>query len=284
MNEAARSTAATLPLRGRRIVVTRAREQAAGLVERLRDLGAEPLECPAISIAPLHDFGQLDAAIASLESYDWVIFTSANGVHAFVSRLRAVGKEVSALCARKLGAIGPATQAELHALGCKPAFMPDTYVAEAIVEQIEDIRGCRILLPRADIARQALAIGLRGRGAHVDEVAAYRTVHAGETISLAALLSTNSVDAVTFTSSSTVRYTIEGIVAAGYDKSQAVEMLNQAAVVCIGPITAATARECGLRVSAVAGEYTTGGLVKALVMLFAGAERTAGRESTNASG
>jgi uroporphyrinogen-III synthase len=229
--------------------------------------------------------GQLDAAIASLESYDWVIFTSANGVHAFVSRLRAVGKEVSTLCALKLGAIGPATGAELHALGCNPAFMPDTYVAEAIVEQIEDIEGCRILLPRADIARKALAIGLRERGAHVDEVAAYRTVHANDTISLAALLSTNTVDVVTFTSSSTVRYTVEGIVAAGYDKAQASEMLNQPAIVCIGPITAATARECGLRVSAVAAEYTTDGLVKALVTLFAGSEGTVGtakKETTNA--
>ena len=269
-------------MRGRRIVVTRARAQAAGLIGRLRDLGAEPLECPAISIAPLHDFGELDAAITNLKSYDWVIFTSANGVHAFVSRLHSLGKEMSDLCTRKLGAIGPATQAELHKLGCKPAFMPDTYVAESIVEQIEGVDGCRILLPRADIARQALAIGLRDRGAHVDEVTAYNTVHDGGTNSLAALLSANSVDAVTFTSSSTVRYTIEGIVAAGYDQAQAIEMLNQAAVVCIGPITAATAVESGLRVSVVATEYTTGGLVKALVMLFAGAEGTTGKETINA--
>ena len=283
MNEADWSTAAALPLQGRRIVVTRAREQASGLVKRLRDLGAEPLECPAISIAPLHDFGQLDAAIASLESYDWVIFTSANGVRAFVSRLRAIGREVSDLCARKIGAIGPATGAEIHALGCNPAFMPDTYVAEAIVEQIEDVEGCRILLPRADIARKALAIGLRDRGAYVDEVAAYRTVHSDEAISLAGMLATSSVDAVTFTSSSTVRYMIEGIVAAGYDKAQAIEMLNQAAVVCIGPITTATATECGLRVSAEAGEYTTNGLVEALVILFADAEGTVGEETNNAS-
>lgn len=282
MNEAARDTAATLPLRGRRIVVTRAREQAVGLIKRLRDLGAEPLECPAISIAPLHDFVQLDAAISSLYSYDWVIFTSVNGVHAFIARLHAAGKGVSTLCARKLGAIGPATGAALLALGCKPAFMPDTYVAEAIIEQIEDVEGCRILLPRADIAREALAIGLRERGAQVDEVAAYRTVHTGETVSLAGLLSTNSVDAITFTSSSTVSYTVEAIIEAGYDKAQVIRLLNQVAVVCIGPITAATARECGLRVATVATEYTTGGLVEALVMLFAGTAGTAWKESSNA--
>ena len=281
MNEAA-NKASALPLQGRRIVVTRAREQASGLVERLRDLGAEPLECPAISIAPLQDFSQLDAAIAHLESYDWVIFTSANGVHAFATRLDAVGMEVSTLYACKIGAIGPATREALHSVGCKLAFMPDTYVAEAIVEQIEGVEGSRILLPRADIARQTLATGLRERGAHVDEVAAYRTVHAGGGTSLAALLSTNSIDAVTFTSSSTVRYTLDGIVELGFDRAHAIGLLNRAALVCIGPITAATATECGLRVSAVADEYTTDGLIETLVRLFAGVAGSAGRGFTNA--
>lgn len=257
-----------LPLQGRRIVVTRAREQAAGLVERLRELGAEPLECPAISIAPLEDYALLDAAATRLDSYDWVIFTSVNGVRAFLSRLSATGKDVRDLCARGIAAIGPATARELRAIGCAPAFVPDTYVAEAIIEQLEDVQGRRILLPRADIARQALATGLRERGATVDEVAAYRTVHAGDA-SLAASLSGGSVDAVTFTSSSTVRYTVEGMVEAGLDRARAVEMLNGAAVVCIGPVTAATALELGLRVSAVADEYTTDGLVGALVALFA---------------
>jgi uroporphyrinogen-III synthase len=157
-------------------------------------------------------------------------------------------------------------------MGCAPAFVPDTYVAEAIIEQIDDVQGRRILLPRADIARQALATGLRERGATVDEVAAYRTVHAGGAGSLAELLSRGSVDAVTFTSSSTVRYTVGGMVEAGLDKPQAVEMLNRTAVVCIGPVTAATATELGLHVSAIADEYTTEGLVDALVALFAGAE------------
>src|SRR5688500_8365266 len=281
MKEAA-STTPLLPLQGRRIVVTRTQEQASGLVERLRDLGAEPVECPAISIAPLKDFSLLDTAISNPDGYDWVIFSSATGVQAVASRLDALGKNVSSLCACKLGAIGPATREALQSLGCKPAFMPDEYVAEAIIEQIEGVEGSRVLLPRADIARQALAIGLRERGAYVDDVAAYRTVHAGGGTSLAALLSTNSVDAVTFTSSSTVRFTLDGIIEVGLDKAHAIGLLNRAALVCIGPITAATARECGLRVSAVADKYTTDGLVKAIVTLFAGVVGRAERGSQNA--
>ena len=264
----------SLPLQGRRIVVTRAREQAASLVEKLRALGAEPLECPAISIAPLEDFTELDAAISRLESYDWVIFTSVNGVDVFASRMSDLGVEPAVLRSRKLAAIGPATRVRLEELGCVTTFMPDSYVAEAIVAQIGDVRDCRVLLPRADIARKALAEGLRQLGAHVDEVATYRTVHGGAAAFLAEQLARRTMDAITFTSSSTVRYTIEGLAQTGLDESEAVELLNDAAVVCIGPITAATAEACGLNVSAVAGNYTTGGLVEALVTLFAGEERS----------
>lgn len=263
-----------LPLQGRRIVVTRAREQAGGLVEKLRGLGAEPLECPAISIAPLEDFAELDAAIARLESYDWVVFTSVNGVEVLASRMKALGMAAAALCSRKLAAIGPATRSRLEELGCVVAFMPESYVAEAIVEQIGDVRGCRVLLPRADIARKALAEGLRQLGAQVDEVAAYRTVHGDAAASLAQQLALGAVDALTFTSSSTVRYTIDGLVQAGLGEHEAVELLNGAAVVCIGPITAATAKACGLNVTTVASTYTTDGLIEALVLLFAGEERS----------
>ncbi|HYP19088.1 MAG TPA: uroporphyrinogen-III synthase [Chloroflexia bacterium] len=268
------AAAAKLPLQGRRIVVTRARKQAGGLVEELRALGAEPLECPAISIAPLEDFAELDAAIARLESYDWVVFTSVNGVEVFASRMPHLGMDAAALCSRRLAAIGPATRSRLEELGCAVAFMPESYVAEAIVEQIGDVRGCRVLLPRADIARKALAEGLRQLGAQVDEVAAYRTVHGDAAAPLAQQLARHAVDAVTFTSSSTVRYTIEGLVQAGLDEHGAVELLNGAAVVCIGPITAATAKACGLNVTAVASTYTTDGLVEALVLLFGGEERS----------
>ncbi len=258
-----------LPLSGLRVVVTRAAEQSSGLTMRLRALGAIPIECSAISIAPLDDFAQLDAAIARLDTYDWVVFTSVNGVTAFTSRMEAFGKERADLCARRLAAIGLATRAALLEAGCQPEFMPDNYVAETIVEQIGDVRGCRMLVPKADIARKALGEGLRRKGASVDEVDAYRTVSGEGTLALKSLLQTGGVDAVTFTSSSTVRYTLRGLVKAGLEETQAVDLLNSTAIVCIGPITAQTAHGCGLGVAAVADEYTTQGLVDAVIRVFA---------------
>jgi hydroxymethylbilane synthase len=264
-----RPSSSVRPLQGRKIVVTRPQEQSAGLVARLRELGATPIECPAISIAPLRDPAPLDAAISHLETYDWVIFTSVNGVTHFTGRMAALGKEISVLCERKLGAIGPATHSALQKLGCSPDFMPETYIAEAIVEQIGDLTGTRVLLPRADIARQALARGLSALGADVDEVPAYHTVHSEATGVLIDALGRDEVDAITFTSSSTVRYTIDGMLDAGLNRAEALELMNRAAIVCIGPITAGTARECGLTVTATSNEYIVDGVVDTLVKLYA---------------
>jgi uroporphyrinogen III methyltransferase/synthase len=258
-----------LPLDGKRIVVTRPRDQSANLVAHLQELGATPIECPAISIAPLRDTTRLDEAIGRLDSCDWVIFTSANGVKAFTERMAALGRDRSVLCARKLAAIGPATRSAIEKLGCRVSFVPDAYVAEAIVEQIEDVAEKRVLLPRADIARGALAAGLAKRGALVDEVAAYHTLHGDQATTLAALLRAGAVDAMTFTSSSTVRYTIEALIDTGLSREEAVALMDSTTIVCIGPITAGTAEECGLQVTAVAEEYTTRGLVEALVKHFA---------------
>ena len=256
------------PLEGRRIVITRAKEQSADLIERLTELGAEPIACPAISIIPLHDPAPLDAAIYRLETYDWVVFTSVNGVRHFTERMALLGAEPSLLSERKLCAIGPATHLALEKAGCSPDFMPDTYVAEAIIDQIGDIKGKRVLLPRADIAREALATGLRGLGAHVDEVPAYHTVHGEATGILIHLLRRDAVDALTFTSSSTVRYTLDSM-AVGLGKALTLELMGRAAIVCIGPITARTAEDCGLTVTATAREYTMEGLVHTLVNLYA---------------
>lgn len=268
-NAASTPTNSALPLQGRRIVVTRAEKQSAGLVARLRELGATPVECPAISIAPLLDPAPLDAAISRLEAYDWVIFTSVNGVDAFKERMATVGVDVSRLCTRSLGAIGPATRSALQEFGCSPDFMPDTYVAEAIIDQIGNLRGKRVLLPRADIAREALGRGLRELGADVEEVAAYHTVHGEATSTLIDLLRQGAVDVLTFTSSSTIRYTMDGLADAGLDREQALELMSCAAIVCIGPITAGTARMAGLTVAATADEYTMNGLVETLVNLYA---------------
>ncbi len=260
----------TCPLAGRRIVVTRAAAQADDLLAQLRALGAEPLACPAIAITAPTDFAALDAALGAIADYDWVIFTSVNGVSAVLDRLAVQGRAPSALAGPRIAAIGPGTAGALAAAGLPPAFVPGRFVTEALVAEIGDVAGRRVLLPRADIARPALALGLRARGAFVDEITAYCTVPAELPTGIAAALRAGQVDAITFTSSSTVRYFLSALAPAGVTVT-GLQGPERPAVVCIGPITAATARARGLPVDAVAAEYTIPGLVAALVRWFAAA-------------
>lgn len=252
------------PLIGRRIAITRPAQQAGPLLAQLRALGAEPLACPTIAIAAPDDFAPLDAAIGRLASYDWLIVTSANGVHALLGRMAALGIEAAALGRLTIGAIGPATAAALAEYGLRAAFMPSEYVAEAIVAEIGALAGQRILLPRADIARAVLAEGLRAGGAQVDVLAAYRTLPGPGIATLAELLPAGRLDAIAFTSASTVRFLL-----AGLRDQRAHAALAATRIVCIGPITAAAARAAGLPVAAVAAEYTAAGLVNALLGLLA---------------
>jgi uroporphyrinogen III methyltransferase/synthase len=252
------------PLFGQRVLVTRSREQASVLISRLRALGAEAVELPAIRPAPPDDWSPLDRAIAALSTCDWIVFTSTNGVRYFWERLGLAGLDARALHGIRLAAIGPMTAAELQACGLRPDYVPDEYVAEAIAAGLGDVRGRRVLLPRADIARPALAALLRQRGGDVVEVTAYRTLRpemeAGELRDLLA-----RITVATFTSSSTVRNLAEMARDAGLELGR---VLEQAVVACIGPITAATARELGLDVDVEAQEYTVNGLVEALVRHF----------------
>ncbi len=238
-----------LPLAGRRIAITRAREQADSLAARLSALGAAVIELPTIEICPPADPGPLDRAIANLPSYDWLIFTSANGVRAFIDRL----PDLRALRG-KICAIGPATRAAIESLHLKIDLMGEQYVAESLVEAFapHDLAGKRILLPRAAVARDIIPVELRKRGAHVDVVEAYRTV-APE------IRDIPKFEAITFTSSSTVK---NFVAAAG------AESLAAAKVVTIGPVTSQTARDLGLTVAAQADVYTTEGLVQALLGLY----------------
>jgi uroporphyrinogen-III synthase len=255
-----------LPLTGRRIAITRPRRQAAELAQRLEALGAQVITLPAIAIEPVDDPSQLDIALGELASYDWIVFTSANGVHAFDRRLRANALDWTARQRARIAAIGPATAATLQALGATIAVMPSEYIAEKLADALGNVAGQRILLPRADIARETLRDELRLRGADVNEIAAYRTVAqplAPELLERA--LGSRRVDAMTFTSSSTVRSLVESLRASGYDPQKA---LAGIALACIGPITAATLRECGLEPGLVAQEYTIAGLVAALVAHF----------------
>lgn len=260
---------APLPLAGCRIAVTRPAAQSHELIAQLRALGAAPLVCPAIAIAPPNDYRSLDTAIAQLPSYTWLIVTSVNGVAALFERMAALGAPLTALGGLRIGAIGPATARALEHHGIRADFMPSEYVAESILAEIGDVAGQRMLLPRADIARPALAIGLRAKGAEVDEIAVYRTIPGAGIAALAEHLRAGTVDAITFTSSSTVRYTLDGLVRSGLARPAAATLLNQAAIVCIGPITAETARTEGLHIAAEAQEFTGAGVVDALVAWFA---------------
>ena len=250
------------PLTGKRIVVTRARSQAADLDGLLRAGKAEVILFPTIEITPLEDTTKLDGALDNLAAgiYSWVIFTSINGVGACRDRLSQTGHSIpDVLCHARVAAIGPATAQALESLGVHVDFVPQEYVAERILEGLGSVAGQGILLPRAEIARPALAEALAKSGAHVDEIPVYHTLQPDpDPVGLAALR--EGVDAITFTSSSTVRNFVE---LAGRE-------IGQAKVACIGPITAGTARELGLPVDITAREYTIPGLARALKEYFDG--------------
>ena len=246
-----------LPLFGKRIIVTRDRRQAPELADPLEALGAEVLRVPVIEIREPADPGPLDEAIARLDSYDWLIFTSANGVRYFVDRLDASDGDLRSLKA-KICTIGPATRAAVEALHLKVDKMPAEYVAESLVEAFagEDLSSSRILLPRAAVARDVVPVELRRRGARVDVVEAYRTVIPEDAADRAREALARGSDWITFTSSSTVHNFVE---AAGKDAPAGVKIAS------IGPITSATAREYGLHVDAEAKPHTTAGLIGALI-------------------
>lgn len=253
-------------LQGKRIVATRAQEQSGALVERLEALGATVHVCPMIAIVPPEDCALLDAAIQRMSEYDWLMLTSANAVAALFQRMAALGAAPTLPAHVRVGAVGPATARELAAHGAQPDCVPSVHTAEGMLAELGDMAGRRVLLPAADIARETLAEGLRGRGAYVDVVTAYRTVPGEGASMLARLLRDGTPDAITFTSPSTVRYMLQGLAAQGVRDPAA--RLAGMAVVCIGPTTADAAHAAELRVAAVAREHTVDGLVAALVEVF----------------
>ena len=247
-----------LPLFGRRVLVTRPADQSAGLSASLRSLGAMVIEQPAIETRGALDAGGLDRAIEDLESYDWLIFTSVNGVRFFIERLDGSRKDLSAIRGR-LAAIGPATQAALAALHLKVSVTGDEFVAESLLAALpHDLAGKRILIPRAAVARDVLPDGLKSRGAKVDVAEAYRTEAPADLPALMndAFDQLRATDWVTFTSSSTVRNSAAAVGA---------ERLRKVRVATIGPVTSSTVREFGIEVAVEASIYTAEGLVAAIV-------------------
>ena len=251
------------PMFGKRVLVTRTREHAGELSRLLSARGAVPIELPTIRILPPDDFSSLDAAVSTLSMYDWVIFTSANAVSAVIDRMAALGLDGRAFHRSKVAVIGDATAGSLQARSITADLIPREFVAEALLEHLTGtIRpGDRVLLPKADKAREILPEGLRSLGAHVEEVTAYRTVEAKESRSRLSELLGEGIDVATFTSSSTVT-SLAALL--DYDAGRLADTI----VACIGPVTAGTAGEMGMKVDIVAGEHTIGGLVDAVETYF----------------
>lgn len=248
------------PLSGKRILVTRARQQASALSKLLSERGAQPVELPAIDIQRAPDTRELDRAISDLPLYQWIIFTSVNGVEAFFERLHSLKLDARALHSLKTGVIGPATARALESRGINPDYCPDVFTSEGLIAGLKtaNITGQRFLLPRADIADRELAKGIAHLGAEVREVTAYKTLPAADALSRAKkLLLSGEIDVVTFTSSSTVSNLT------GAFRNAAVA-LNRTRIACIGPKTADAAARAGLRVHIVAREHTIPGLVAAI--------------------
>jgi uroporphyrinogen III methyltransferase/synthase len=245
-----------LPLFGQRIIVTRDRRQSPLLAEPLEALGSATLFVPVIEIAPAAELSSLEEAIRNLASYDWLIFTSVNGVRHFVEALDRSDRDLRALKAR-LCTIGPATRAAVEALHLRVDVMPEEYVAESLIEALagEDLTGKRILLPRAAVARDLVPVTLRERGAIVDVVEAYRTIIPADAAARAHEALAQKPDWITFTSSSTVRNLLA---------VTGREALNGIKTASIGPITSATARAAGLTVDVEADPHTIEGLVEAI--------------------
>lgn len=256
----------TKPLMGRSIVVTRSREQASDLVKRLSDLGAECLECPTITVVPPDDLKPLDMAIENLSSYDWLMFTSVNGVNFFFNRLFEKNNDVRALNHVHTAVIGPATAKRLFDFGLKSDIVPESYRAESVVKAFarEDISGKRILLPRAKEARQVLPLELTKMGAVVDDVTAYcnQAVKDDADIILKRLKE-RTIDMITFTSSSTAKNFRALLPSEGLDN-----LIQGVTIASIGPITADTARNLGFDVHIVAESYTIAGLCEAIQQYY----------------
>jgi uroporphyrinogen III methyltransferase/synthase len=255
------------PLFGRRIVITRSREQAGVLREQLTALGAQVIEIPTIEIRDPASWAPLDSAIRHLEEFDYLLVTSANGARNFLRRLEACGRQVRDLQGLSVGAIGPATAAELAKSGVRVDIVPRRYLAESLLEALSgrDLRGKAFLIPRAKVARDIVPRVLMEKGARVEVVEAYQTVVPQFPAGELPRLFTPPPDLITFTSSSTASNFAK---LAGENNLS--ELLGAVAIASIGPVTSETIRKLGLTVTIEARESTMPGLVRAIERHFRG--------------
>lgn len=267
-------------LKGKKILLTRSREQGEEMCKKLERLGAEVVEFPTIRIVPPKNYSQLDKAIAKIEDYNWIIFTSQNAIDFFFNRFKMKNKTFKTLKKRKIGVIGPATGKKVKNYGLKVGLLPKRYTTEGIVEEFQTMMPERdkfsrlnILLPRADIATPLLPERLSKLGAKVTQVVAYRTVKEKKcSPKVKKMLKNGKIDFVTFTSSSTVRnffnlvkrkdiHPVRKDVSSGISNG----VHPKIKFVSIGPVTTKTAKELGLKISIQAREHTTDGLIEAIL-------------------
>lgn len=255
------------PLFGRGIIVTRAADQAGEFTRLLANHGARVFECPTIQLIPPETYAELDAAIAELSSFEWMIFTSVNGVNSFFARLNELSLDSRAIGRCRICAVGPKTDAALFRYGIHADLIPDNYKAEGVVEAFNHVqmKGCRVLFPKADRARDLIPAELHKMGATVVTPVAYRNV-VPEALPEAAIvaLEQGQIHCITFTSSSTVLN-----LAAIVGENRLLKLLQDVAVASIGPITSKTCRELGIAVHIEPAEYTLAALTTAIVAHFA---------------
>ncbi len=249
------------PLFGKGVVITRPAAQAGEFAELLRGQGARVILFPTISIEPADGITALDQALRYISSYHWLVFTSANSVKFFFNHLRERGMDLRELKGVKIAAIGPATADAVKAMGINVDIVPDEYISEGVVKAFEgiDLHGARVLLPRAETAREVIPKGLREMGARVEVIPIYRTVNSGlDGRELVELMKRGKVDVLTFTSPSTVKFCLEMI--------GGVEAIPPSVkIACIGPVTADAARKSGMEVHIMQRPYDMEGFVKAIV-------------------
>lgn len=249
------------PLAGRRVLVTRASGQAGKLVAALRALGAEPVEVPLLEIQPPASFEPLDRALSNVAGYEWLLFTSANTVRAVAARARELGIALTGSSAR-VAAVGPATAEALAAEGLRVSLIPERYVAEGLIDALSaegPLSGRRILLARAETARDVIPDALRAAGAQVDVVDAYRNVLPANAAGLLRSAVAQPLDAALFTSSSSAVHLAEAARQAGI-----LFPLPGVLAVSIGPVTSQTLRELGWPPAAESDPHDIPGLLAAL--------------------
>jgi uroporphyrinogen-III synthase len=266
-------------LAGKRIILTRPREQAGDFEAHVRALGGVPLVAPAIAIVPPDTWTVTDAALRRAGTYDWIAFTSSNAVRALLERADAIGVSRDVIRRRRLAVVGPATAAVVSGAFRTPDVVASSHTAESLARELVDVENARVLLPRGDLAGDALPGSLRSRGAFVDEVVVYRTVPGDGLATIIDAVRAGSVDALLFASASAVRFVAVAIAADArceYEDNAPDRTLTQPAAVCLGPVTAGEALTAGFANVVVADGATQTDLIDRVARWFGQRDGPAG--------